>query len=102
MREKDWTAKSFPRRTLGRAKQKLGLRIPLLKQAGNLELGKMSKERIPKPIREEAKEFGGAEKDYRVYERKDQAPGCDKGSHQKRSMANDKRKNGHRKHWRNL
>ena len=39
-------------------------------------------------------------KDFKIYDRPDEKPGYDKGSHKLRSEANDKRKRGHKEHWR--
>lgn len=34
-----------------------------------------------------------------TYKKRDTVPSCDKGDHKKRSIGNDDRPNGHRKHW---
>lgn len=56
---------------------------------------------LPKKIIKKVEEFGGVEipEDWQQYERSGLIPSFDKGGHKERSIVNDTRRGGHKKHW---
>ena len=54
-------------------------------------------EYCPTP-KQEAEKYGGQEKDWSEYTKRDTVPSCDKGGHRERSVYNQP---NHQKHWSN-